>query len=227
MRTLFYWIFWALFGRALHWPWTRRRLLGFERLPRPPYLLAANHVSHFDPSLLSSCFPAKIDYLAFAELFRYPLRRWFFSNVDSFPLDRSRLDPVAVRTAVRRLARRRVVGIFAEGGIRSGEESVLAGAPLRPGAAAIAQLAGVPLVPCLVLGGDQLYDPRAWLARPEVLLAVGPPLRTRPGLPPREARAELTERLARALRQLYHDADTAGLITDAMRPRTAQARWAR
>ena len=57
-------------------------------------------------------------------------------------------------TRVTRLKRGRVVGIFPEGGIRDGAHSVLEGAPLKPGIAALAQISGAPVVPCVLIGSE-------------------------------------------------------------------------
>ena len=56
-----------------------------------------------------------------------------------WPSDRA--DLKTIRTAIDRLKRGRIVGLFPEGGIRDGARSLLEGAPLRPGAATLAQIA--------------------------------------------------------------------------------------
>ena len=58
---------------------------------------------------------------------------------------RLEIAPTQKRSAPRwrRLKEGRIVGIFPEGGIRDGARSLLEGAPLRPGAATLAHMAGV------------------------------------------------------------------------------------
>ncbi|PYL86813.1 MAG: hypothetical protein DMF17_05080, partial [Verrucomicrobia bacterium] len=121
-------------------------------------LLAANHISHFDPFILSSVVGRKIDWMAMAEFFPNPLVGSFLRAVDAFPADRNRADRKTIRTAIERLKQGRVVGVFPEGGIRDGARSLLEGAPLRPGASTLAHIAGVPIVPCVIVGSDRLYS---------------------------------------------------------------------
>src|ERR1051326_7362168 len=116
------------------------------------FLLASNHISHFDPFLLGLKVPRKIDWMTMAEFFRPPLLGFFLRSIDAFPAERDRADLKTIRTAIDRLRRGRMVGIFPEGGIRDGERSLLEGAQLRAGASRLAQIANVPIVPCVILG---------------------------------------------------------------------------
>jgi len=56
------------------------------------FLLVANHISHFDPFILSSVVRRKIDWMAMAEFFPNPLLGSFLRAVDAFPADRHRAD---------------------------------------------------------------------------------------------------------------------------------------
>ena len=86
-----------------------------------------------------------------AEFFRPPALGFVLRSIDAFPAERDRADLKTIRTAIDRLKSGRIVGLFPEGGIRDGARSLLEGAPLRPGAATLAQIAGVPIVPCVIL----------------------------------------------------------------------------
>src|SRR6202011_5946073 len=127
------------------------------------FLLAGNHISHFDPFIISSVVRRKIDWMAMAEFFPLPMLGFLLRAVDSFPADRDRADRATIRTAIERLKEGRIVGIFPEGGIRDGERSILEGAPLRPGASALAHIATVPVLPCVIVGSDRLYAKKSWL----------------------------------------------------------------
>src|SRR3984893_709948 len=127
------------------------------------FLLAANHISHFDPFIISAVVGRKIDWMAMAEFFPNPFFGAFLRAVDAFPAERNRADRATIRTAMERLKEGRMVGIFAEGGIRDGSRSVLEGAPLRPGATALAHIAGVPILPCVIVGSDRFYARKSWL----------------------------------------------------------------
>src|SRR3982750_2285674 len=157
----------------------RIRVLGSENPNRcGGFLLASNHISHFDPFLIGLAVRRPIDWMTMAEFFRPPLLGLLLRSIDAFPAERDRAELTTIRTAIARLKQGRVVGIFPEGGIRDGARSLLEGAPLRAGAATLAQIAGVPIVPCVILGSDRFYSKRQWLPfrRTPVWIAFGKPI---------------------------------------------------
>lgn len=197
------------------------------RLPRGPYLIACNHISHFDPPVAGVCARRKVDFMAMRELFAHPAAAWVLERVcDAFPVSRGRNDTAAVRTAVRRLKEGRIVFVFPEGGIRSGASSVLGGAPLPAGAAALAQMAGVAIRPAVILGSDQLYQWRTLHRRPVILVAFGGELRLDPGLHGATARDDLNRRLREAWLALHQVLKTHPDYHPGLEPKTAQERWA-
>src|SRR6266702_4327885 len=64
------------------------------------FLLEANHISHFDPFIISSVVRRKIDWMTMAEFFRFPLLGLLLRAVDAFPADRHRADRKTIRTAI-------------------------------------------------------------------------------------------------------------------------------
>src|SRR6059058_529243 len=169
------------------------------------FLLAANHISHFDPFIISSVVRRKIDWMAMAEFFPYPVLGFLLRAVDAFPADRHRADRTTIRTAIQRLKQGRIVGVFPEGGIRDGARSLLEGAPMRPGASTLAHIAGVPIVPCVILGTDRFYSKNQWLPfrRTPVWIAFGKPIAYFPELQKSQARERIESELAAALKNLY------------------------
>src|SRR5213596_1919626 len=172
----------------------RVRVIGSESANRAGgFLLAANHISHFDPFLISLAVRRKIDWMAMAEFFRLPIVGLALRAVDTFPAERDRADRKTIRTAIERLKNGRIVGLFPEGGIRDGVHSLLEGAPLRPGAATLAHIAGVPILPCVILGSDRLYSAKQWLRlrRTRIWIAFGTPISHFPELQRSEARERI------------------------------------
>jgi 1-acyl-sn-glycerol-3-phosphate acyltransferase len=187
---------------------TRVRILRRENTDRTGgFLLVANHISHFDPFIISSAIERKIDWMTMAEFFRSPAVGFFLRAVDAFPADRDRANRKTVRTAIERLKQGRTVGLFPEGGIRDGARSLLEGARLRPGASTLAHIAGVPILPCVIVGSDRLYSTRRWLpalgGRTPVWIAFGDPISHSPGLEKSEARAQIEFELTAAFKRLY------------------------
>lgn len=169
------------------------------------FLLASNHISHFDPFIISSVVRRKIDWMAMAEFFPLPLLGFFLRAVDAFPAERDRADRKTIRTAIERLKHGRIVGLFPEGGIRDRARSLLEGAALRPGASTLAHIAGVPILPCVIVGSDRLYSKKRWLPlrRTPIWIAFGNPISSFPGLEKSAARERVELELAAAFKRLY------------------------
>src|SRR5256886_5716207 len=171
------------------------------------FLLTANHISHFDPFIISSVVRRKIDWMAMAEFFPLPLLGFLLRADDAFAANRDRADRATIRSAIERLKNGRIIGLFPEGGIRDGARSLLEGAPLRPGASTLAHIAGVPILPCVIVGSDRLYSTRRWLPasgrRTSVWIAFGDPISHFPALEKSEERARIEFELAAAFKSLY------------------------
>jgi 1-acyl-sn-glycerol-3-phosphate acyltransferase len=184
----------------------RVRVLRHEKANQPGgFLLTSNHISHFDPFIISGIVRRKIDWMAMAEFFPLPVLGFFLRAVDAFPADRDRADRTTIRTAIERLRAGRVVGIFPEGGIRDGANSLLEGAPLRPGASVLAQIAGASILPCVIVGSDRFYSKKSWLPlrRTRVWVAFGDPISCFPELEKSVARERIGRELAAAFKNLY------------------------
>jgi 1-acyl-sn-glycerol-3-phosphate acyltransferase len=192
-------LFFALIGTV--------RVLHRERTAiRGAYILATNHISHFDPPILSIVARRKIDWMGMVELFQNAVIAAGLRAIDTFPTDRARVDRESVRTALARLRRGHVVGIFPEGGIRDGARSVLEGVPPKPGVVTLARLADVPILPCAIIGTDRLYDWKMWLPlfrRARVWIAFGEPIYAPAELHKAEARNWMERELSRAFCGLF------------------------
>jgi len=157
----------------------RVRVSQEAELPEGACIIASNHVSHFDPPLISGSFRREfrrdIDWLAMQELFGHPASKRFFEGANVIPVNRGGGDRTSLRAALRRLALGRVVGIFPEGGIRDGEASILNGAPMKAGVALLASMGKAPIVPVVILGSDRLYNKRRWFPgrRATVWIGIG------------------------------------------------------
>src|SRR5262249_27893538 len=169
------------------------------------FLWASNQISHFDPFLIGLWVRRKIDWMTMAEFFQPPALGFLLRSIDAFPAERDRADLKTIRTAIDRLKTGRVVGLFPERRIRDGARSLLEGAPLRPGAAALAQIAGVPVVPAVILGTDRFYSRKQWLPfrRTPVWIAFGKPISCFAELQKSEARERIDSELAAAFKNLY------------------------
>src|SRR5881398_4097140 len=101
----------ALFMKLLFGYSSRIYVTGSEHVNRAGgFLLAANHISHFDPFIISSVVRRKIDWMTMAEFFRFRFFRFLLRAVDAFPADRHHADRKTIRTAIERLKSGHVVG---------------------------------------------------------------------------------------------------------------------
>jgi 1-acyl-sn-glycerol-3-phosphate acyltransferase len=139
------------------WPWLRYAVAsttlwlapsygyGAERVPPTGGgVVAANHLSAIDPSLVGALCPRAIYYMAKAELLEMPVVGEALMQTGAFPVRRGEGDRESLRLA-RELARDgHLVGIFVEG---TRQKFGYPGAVL-PGAMMIALQERVPIVPC-------------------------------------------------------------------------------
>lgn len=193
IEDLFY-RFVVLVGRRVFWLASRPVVLHAERGGAPGgFLLAANHLSPYDVACLMNTTRRRIDFVSIVELFRKPLVGWFFRSLNAMPLDRRRVDGVTLRSVIERLRAGRVVGIFPEGGLRTEATSVLNGGKSRVGIGRMAQVAEVPIVPCVIVDSSNFAGRGAWLPlrRTRYAVAYGEPIERRADLDDGPARAAL------------------------------------
>lgn len=152
--------FYLLLG-ALSWPILkglfRLRAQGQENLPKGGFVLAANHVSNFDPWPLGIPIFRKrfLRFMAKSELYWWPLGHVINAG-GGFPVRRGERDLEAIQKAVDLAKEGHAVAMFPEG-TRQRKGLVKRHQPKpHTGAARVALLAGVPLVPAAISGTDRL-----------------------------------------------------------------------
>jgi len=197
---------------------------GMEHVPKAGAgLVISNHISHFDPSFMMAKFPRVVHFMADKPLLELPIMGKLLEWGHVFPIDRTKNDRAALRTAMARLEAGNFVGIFPEKGIRHGKTSVLGGAELPIGTASFWKMMNVPVIPMVILGSDQMYAWQNYFKRPRIFVRAGKPLPADKNA----SREELRDRIAAAWRELYE-----GLIRDYKirpeeLPQSAQERWGR
>ena len=130
---------------------------GAENMPpEGGVIVAANHMSNWDPPFLASFLQRPVSYMAKQELFEIPIFgtviRWLFA----FPVRRGAADRSAVKAAVKELRAGRCVGIFPEGTRSKDGEVHHFGA----GVALLASMSGAPVVPAAIVGTDKMRNLR-------------------------------------------------------------------
>jgi 1-acyl-sn-glycerol-3-phosphate acyltransferase len=153
----FYFLIGALSWPVLRWLY-RLRAEGKENLPSEGgYVLAANHVSNFDPWPLGiPLWPRRfLRFMAKSELYWWPLGHVIKAG-GGFPVRRGERDIEAINTAVELAREGHVIAMFPHG-TRQRKGLVKRYQPkAHTGAARIALQARVPLVPAAIAGTDRL-----------------------------------------------------------------------
>jgi 1-acyl-sn-glycerol-3-phosphate acyltransferase len=198
---------WYRAGRAV-WTLVFRRYLqvritGEPYMPvRGPAVLAANHISNLDPFLigcvLHSAHP--VAFMAKQELFALRPLAFLMRSWGGFPVDRSKKDAGALRTALSVLRAGEILGMFPEG-TRSTTDQM---EELRTGAVRLALRVGAPLIPVGLWGTNKALPPGGRLPRrAKIGIAFGPHLTFAGAVAGRPTPAEIEEyshRLQAAIR---------------------------
>ena len=107
LRVLFC-LYFKLFFRA--------EIIGRENMPREgAVILAANHMSNWDPPFLACFLFRPVSYMAKVELFKNPIFGAAITKCHAFPVKRGGADKSAIKTAVNVLKEGRCLGLFPEG----------------------------------------------------------------------------------------------------------------
>lgn len=199
----------------------RPRTTGLAHVPRHGgAVITWNHHGHVDFVLtvweIYRRLGRPVRYLAMRELWDSPTLGWVPRFADAIPVSRASGDDRdrALADAVQALRDGHLVMVAPEGGIHPSFEL----GPFRTGAARMAQLAGVPLVPSASWGSHRLsttghpFSLRRAFGLP-VEIAFGPPLHPGPDDDPAEVSTRLHDRTADLLddvRARYPDGAPAG-----------------
>lgn len=94
----------------------RIKVSGLENIPMDNRLvICANHMSNWDPILISIVFPRQVHWMAKKELFKNKILSFLIRKLGSFSVDRKDSDITAIKNALRVLKNEKVLGIFPEG----------------------------------------------------------------------------------------------------------------
>jgi 1-acyl-sn-glycerol-3-phosphate acyltransferase len=128
-------------------------------VPRGPAILAANHLSFSDSLFLPLMAPRKVVFIGKEEYFvgagiKGRLMAAFFRGVGTIPVDRRGGSEAAdaLATALRVLRAGRLFGIYPEG-TRSPDGRLYRG---KTGVARLAMESGAPVIPCALIGTDEV-----------------------------------------------------------------------
>jgi len=133
----------------------RVRIKGMENVPKEGGLiLCANHIGRLDMFFIAYKIKRLVHFMAKAELYKYPIIKWFLNNVGAFPVKRGTGDIGAAKTVYKLLKNGEMIGIMPEGTRTKGKEQVKP----KSGAAMFALSAGVPILPVGISGTYKFFS---------------------------------------------------------------------
>ncbi|GAB2851232.1 lysophospholipid acyltransferase family protein [Streptomyces deserti] len=141
----------------------RPRIEGLEHVPESgPAIVAGNHLSFSDHFLMPAVLRRRITFLAKKEYFTGPglkgrLTAAFFRSAGQIPVDRTGKEAgqAAIREGLGVLSKGELLGIYPEG-TRSHDGRLYKG---KVGVAVMALKAGVPVIPCAMIGTFEAQPP--------------------------------------------------------------------
>ncbi|MEU7948432.1 lysophospholipid acyltransferase family protein [Micromonospora taraxaci] len=208
--------FWQRFAVGLVKPvmtvWTHRTWSGQEHLSGDGgVIIVANHLSHADP-LVSAHFIYDSgrwpQYLGKASVFRVPVVGWILHRCLQIPVERGSVDAVrSLDALVGALDKGGAVVIYPEG--TTTRQPELWPMKAKTGAARLALATGAPVVPVVMWGPEQIFDPRTSRVslRPRIPVTVvaGEPIdlsRWADAQPSRATLEEMTDTIMLRLRDM-------------------------
>lgn len=143
---------------------------GIDKFPRKgPVIVAANHVSNWDPAIVAISLPRPVHFMAKVELFNNRFLGKILTILHAFPVKRGSADRKAIRHALYVLEQGQVLGIFPEGARKKVKPDV----KVQAGVAMLALKSGAPVVPVACIGTESSF-PLGWLQ--PFVLKVGEPV---------------------------------------------------
>ncbi|MEV6827852.1 lysophospholipid acyltransferase family protein [Amycolatopsis sp. NPDC051102] len=157
---MLYWLMkWVFIGPLLKTLWPTK-VVGAENIPETGgAILAGNHLAVADSFFMPLRVKRKVTFPAKSEYFTEPgfkgtLKKWFFTGVGQFPIDRSggNAAQAALDTAIRLVKAGHLLGIYPEG-TRSPDGRLYKG---KTGVARIALESGGVVIPVAMVGTDKV-----------------------------------------------------------------------
>jgi 1-acyl-sn-glycerol-3-phosphate acyltransferase len=128
----------------------RLEIKGMENIPvGEGVVVAANHLSYYDPPLLAMILPRGCLFMAKHEVLEIPFWKHLIRYY-AFPINRQRPGSLAIKTAIRELALGKKVVIFPEGTRNRDADS-----PAKKGIGMVASLSRAKVVPVFIEGTDR------------------------------------------------------------------------
>lgn len=173
----------------------KTEIQGKENLPTDGgYVFISPHRSWLDPVYLALAgYPRQYCFMAKKELFKNPLLAWLIRQMNAFPVDRENPGISAIKIPVTHLKEGKLGLVMFPSGTRHSDEA-------KDGAAAIARLAKVPIIPAVYQGPLTF---KALLSRQKTRVKIGEPIY----IDSKEAQQQFASTIKDVFNTLDHELD--------------------
>lgn len=179
----------------------RTRVIGAENIPASgAFILAANHVSNWDPPFLGTFIEREVCYMGKEELFKNPIMACICKALHVFPVKRGAADKTAIKTALKILKDGKCFGIFPEG-TRSKTGKL---GKAESGVSLIAAMAKAPIIPAAIVNTEKIFSRAEFL--PRLVVVYGTPIKFSGSTKDKEALANFAQELMNEIAKLKNSA---------------------
>lgn len=176
-----------------------------EKIPvKGPLIVAANHFSYMDPTVLQSMFPRRISFMM-TEIYYEGRGKWLFQLLHCICVKEEGSNIAALKGGMEVLKKNGVVGIFPEGGV-SKEGRLQEG---NPGIGFLALKSGVPVIPAFISGTYEALPKGAIIPKiSKIKVVFGKPItfRTTNGKATKKGIIEVTQQIMKQIEALSRSA---------------------
>lgn len=175
----------------------RTRVIGAENIPADgAFILAANHVSNWDPPFLGAFIDREVCYMGKEELFKNPIMAAICRALHVFPVKRGAADKTAIKTALKVLKDGKCLGIFPEG-TRSKTGKI---GKAEPGVSLIAAMAKATIIPAAIVGTEKIFSRAEFF--PRLAVVYGTPIKFSGSTKDKESLANFAQELMNEIAKL-------------------------
>lgn len=149
----------------------RPQIIGRENVPMDGgMIMAANHLSNWDPPMVGTYMPRPVAYMAKEELFKPAIAGAVIRSLYAFPVRRGAADRGAIKAALGILKQGLCLGVFPEGHrSKTGRMG-----KAESGVALLAAMGKVPVVPTAIVNTNRIFHKGSIL--PQVKIIYGEPM---------------------------------------------------
>ena len=173
------------------------KVVGAENIPKEgAFILAANHVSNWDPPFLGTFIDREVNYMGKEELFKNPVMAWVCRALHVFPVKRGAADKTAIKTAIKILKDGKCLGIFPEG-TRSKTGKL---GKAEPGVSLIAAMTKSTIIPAAIVDTEKIFSKEKFF--PRLAVVYGKPMKFSGSTKDKEALANFAQEIMNEVAKL-------------------------